>query len=217
MGEPLEPAKSGVDDVGAFLVQRLREEGAEDDVGRDMGHHRVDIDRLCPIGGVEPGEQIVGGGDHQRHGPIERSMGEGGIDHRPLAFPILAIGGEDRIADQRIEIADQFAMLGEGGAALEDLVDQRQFVGDIHGLTRHADLAHLHRIALVEEHMDPAVPATQEALDEAAFRLGRLRIRGREGRAHGIVRKAATASSTVRRPAVRLTKSSGDRRSPTLR
>ena len=217
MRQPLKLAEGGVDDVRSRRVQRLRKQRAKDDVGRDMRHHRIDIDRLAPVGRLKPRQQIVGRRHHQRHGPPQRGMGKGGIDHRPLAFPICAIGGKDAVAYQGIEIADQFAMLGECGAAAQDLVHQAQFIGDIHGPAGQADLAHLHRIAFVEQHMDPAMPAAQEPLDQPPLGAGRLRIRGRKKIGQGIVLKAATASSTVRGPAVRLMKSSGESRSPTRR
>jgi hypothetical protein len=204
VGKTLKLAEGAVDDIGAPFVQRFGKKGAEDDVGRDVGHHRINVDRPLPVRSVEPREQIVGCGDHQVHGTAERCVGKGGVDHRALAFPILAIGGKNAVADQRGEISYQFAMFRKSRAAAQDPVHQRQFVGYIHGLTRHADLTELHRIAFLEQDVDPAVPAAHEPLEKATPVARRLGVGRSESFGHGIALKAAMASSMVRRLAVRL-------------
>ena len=173
--------KRVVDMRRARLIELHREDRAVDDVGGDMRHQRIDLDRLRPVERGDIGQQFVYCRLHRRIDALEIGVREGRVDHLALIFPVLAVGRENAVADQRIEQRVEEAVLGKHLLlVIHHCVDHRQVVGDEEIELGQANLAHLHRVAALEQRVDPAVPAGQEAFDQRGLALERNGEGGRE-------------------------------------
>ncbi len=118
---------------GHAALQRRREHGAANNVRREVTHGEVERERFAGRGLFLQRQQvIIDGRLHRAKGMADAHVREGGVNHRALAFPALAIGDKNTVADQVLQRTDHQVTLGE------------------HALCVAHDLAH--GVGLVEEH-----------------------------------------------------------------
>ena len=114
-------------------LQRRREHGAADDVRRKVTHGEVEGEGFAGRSLFLQRQQvIINGRLHRAKGMADAHVREGGVNHCALAFPALAIGHKNTVADQVLQRTNHQVTLGE------------------HALGIAHDLAH--GVGLVEEH-----------------------------------------------------------------
>lgn len=170
LGVVLEGEEGVVDGVGVGLFEGLREDGAEHDVSGDAGHFGIDLEVAAVGEGIEAGEHVLDGLEHAGENGFEPALGEGLVDEAALAFPDGAVGGEDAVAQERLEQAVHEVLLWvEGGVAAEDAFDEGRLVDHVDVGAALADVAHFHGVAFFKKNVQPGMPAPDEAPKKGAF------------------------------------------------
>ncbi len=110
-------AGKGVKDLGRFVPRQLAgEDGAEDDVGRDVGGLLVNGQDIAVGMQPEAGTHRLGGVAHEREHILDARLLERGIHHLPLLPPALAVGNENAIAHQQRQHRPHHLALGKAVA-----------------------------------------------------------------------------------------------------
>ena len=126
-------------------LQRRREHGAANDVCREMTHGEIEGERFSGRGLFLKRQQVVVDGRlHRAKGVTDAHVREGGVNHRALAFPALAIGHKNTVADQMLQRTDHQVTFGEHALRVaHDFAHSLGFVEEYRrapGVTQVADV-----------------------------------------------------------------------------
>ena len=200
LGLALITTEGGIDLRPLVLSEAAREQRAKDDVGRDMAHHRININQRPGSGQLR--HHRIHRIRHGRKSARQMRMPESRVHHCALIGPILPIGEEYAAAHQIAQHVVQDRMLGETPFRVShDPLDLIKIADHKDVLTRQPDTPHLHRVALDEKRVDPAIPPPPEAPQQPRLAAQRLGVRRDERAACSLVGGAHDRSFSARNAA----------------
>lgn len=171
-------AEGGEDLGGDGMLDRQREEAAEDHVGGRVGGVGLDVH----LADRQPRGGSAGGLENGGIGVADAAALEGRVDDAALAGPGLAGRDEDPVPQQRRQPLAHPRRLGEvAGPFLQDQADQRGVVAEEAVDQRAAELGHPGAVEPLGQSAQQVAAKAADQAQERAAPLGALRA----GRLHG--------------------------------
>ena len=170
-GEIIEHAARGL------AVERLREDGATDDIGRQMAHRRIERKPRTRL--RHPVEMLfveINRCQHWREGTVDAELRESRVHHLPLPTPRRAGGDKDRLTDEAFESANHQVVLRKDPLGVDHhALHQVGRIDDVNAAAGDAELVDPVAVGVIRQHADQVALATQDGAQQAFVRADRLR------------------------------------------